>query len=259
MKTSIKYFLIPAIAAVTLSSAAIAQRGSRGNYNRYYGRGDQSYRPAVRITPRYNSYYNSYPRYSSLPRTSVSIVFGGNPYYYFGGDYYRPFNGYYRRVMPPIGLQVAILPGGYIPIMVGPSQYYFSEGIYYRRYSDRNYQVVDAPMGAQVSSLPTGSKSVIVNGEKFYEFNGTYYKKDQNSKGEEVYTVVGKNGEIDNTDQAPLQSSPQIGDKVEQLPANYKTITLNGEKLYVTPDDTYYKAEPDGGYTIVGVPNQSTL
>ena len=55
-------------------------------------------------------------------------------------------------------------------------------------------------MGATVSSLPKGAKSVTLNGEKMYELNGTYYKEDQNSKGEVIYTVVGKNGEINNTE-----------------------------------------------------------
>jgi hypothetical protein len=249
MKSIIKLILIPAIAAVTISTGAFAQRGYHRDYNRYNNRPrSYYYRPQVVIAPR----YFSYPRFNALPRSSVSIVFGGNPYYYSGGSYYRPFNGFYHRVTPPIGLQIGILPTGFMPVMVGANQYYFSEGIYYRR-ADRNYEVVDAPMGAQISSLPTGAKSVVVNGEKFYELNGSYYKQDRNYKGENVYTVVGKNGEIDNTEQTPLVATPSIGDKVAQLPPDCKTITLNGEKLFVAPNDTYYKAEQDGHFTIVGM------
>lgn len=70
-------------------------------------------------------------------------------------------------------------------------------------YDDRSYEVVDAPMGAQLSSLPPGARSVVVNGEKFYELNGTFYKEGQNQKGQVVYTVVGKNGRIDNTEDEP--------------------------------------------------------
>ena len=254
MKKAVKYLLIATIAALTISNAAIAQRGFRGDSRRYYSSRNY-YRPPVLIQPR----YSSYSRYNTIPRASISIVFGGNPYYHSGGAYYRPYNGYYRRVMPPIGLQIGILPVGYMPIIVGRSEYYFADGIYYRRANSKSYEVVDAPMGAQISSLPSGAKSVVVNGEKFYELNGTYYKKDKNYKGEEVYTVVGKNGEIDNTEEAPAQSLPTIGDKVAQLPTNTKTITLNGEKLYVGPDDTYYKAESDGTFTIVGLPNRSNL
>jgi len=122
-------------------------------------------------------------------------------------------------------------------------------------------------MGATVSSLPKGAKSVILNGEKMYELNGTYYKEDTNSKGEVVYTVVGKNGEINNTGDSEENISPgnndvnippaslQMGDIVSQLPEGSKVITINGEKMYVAPDDTYLKEESEGGviqYRVVG-------
>lgn len=38
-----------------------------------------------------------------------------------------------------------------------------------------------------------------------------------------------------------------------------KVVTLNGEKLYVAPDDTYYKPETDGTFTVVGISNSNTL
>jgi hypothetical protein len=152
-----------------------------------------------------------------------------------------------------------MLPPGYIPILVGSDPYYFYNGIYYRKYDDRNYQVVDAPMGAQLSSLPEGAKSVKVNGEKFYELNGTYYKKDRDSKGRDVYTVVGKNGEIENTEENPgYNSGPRVGDRVAELPPDSKIVRLNDEKFYVAPDDTYFRSESDGSYTVVGVAAPTT-
>ena len=122
-------------------------------------------------------------------------------------------------------------------------------------------------MGATVSSLPKGAKSVVLNGEKLYELNGTYYKEGRNSKDEVIYTVVGKNGEINNSDKvitllpaitmyATPPASLQMGDIVSQLPEGSKTVTINGEKMYVSPDDTYLKEESDGGvvqYRVVGV------
>ncbi len=56
---------------------------------------------------------------------------------------------------------------------------------------------------------------------------------------------------IKNQQQQP--QAPKVGDRVSHLPANSRTITLNGETLYVSPDDTYYRAENDGTYTVVGV------
>ena len=131
-------------------------------------------------------------------------------------------------------------------------------------------------MGASVYNLPQGARSVILNGEKLYELNGTYYKEDRDSNGRTIYTVVGKNGEVNNTDEGdlnntdnysndntnndntlnePPSSSLQIGDTVTQLPEGSKVVTINGEKMYVSPDNTYLKEETDGGvvqYKVVG-------
>lgn len=272
--TSILRLLLAVSFAAGLIAPAMAQRGYRGDYarERYrndyrsvyrgYSRGYQNYRYAspVIIRPHYSPVFFG-PRYYGVPHGSISITFGGNPYYYSGGRFYRPSGGYFQMTIPPVGIRIGMLPAGYIPIYVGPNEYYFYNGTYYRQYDDRNYEVIDAPMGAQLSSLPGGAKSVLVNGEKFYELNGTYYKEDRDSKGRVVYTVVGKNGEIDNTDETPASppSAPGVGDKIAQLPSNCKSIILNGEKLYVSPNDTYYRAESDGNFTIVGIANQATL
>lgn len=100
--------------------------------------------------------------------------------------------------------------------------------------------------------------------KKFYELNGTYYKEDRNSKGQVIYTVAGKNGHIDNTENEPAPNpappaAPKTGDRVNELPDNCKTVVVNGQKLYVSPSDTYYRPETDGSYTIVGSANESTL
>lgn len=207
------------------------------------------------------------PRYSVIPRNHISIYFGGNPYYYYNGFYYGYYGGYYNPIFPPIGLRVGFLPFGCTSLFIGGYPYYYGNGIYYRQYDDNDYEVVDAPMGATVSSLPKGAKSVILNGEKMYELNGTYYKEGSNSKGEVIYTVVGKNGEINNSDNSDNTTpgndnvttppaSLQMGDIVNQLPEGSKTVTINGEKMYVSPDDTYLKEEYDGGvvqYRVVGI------
>jgi hypothetical protein len=71
---------------------------------------------------------------------------------------------------------------------------------------------------------------------------------------------VGKNGEVNNsndvnTDVVPPPASLNSGDVIDQLPEGSKVVTINGEKLYVTPDDIYLKEEIDGGvvnYKVVG-------
>lgn len=227
------------------------------SYNRY---GGYSF-------TRYNYYYPrryvylGAPRYSVMPRTFISITFGGYPYWYERGCFYGYYDGFYEPVFAPIGIRIRILPVGYYPVYIGPSLYYYYDGIYYRRYQDNSdeYEVVDAPMGAVVKSLPKGTTKVVLNGEKFYEFNGNYYREGTNSKNEVVYTVVGKNGVINNTEeQQPVTNVPQapeVGDEITTLPENSKQVTINGDVLYVTPDNLYLKAQTINNtttYKVVG-------
>ncbi len=224
-----------------------------GNYrnNNYYYRSGYDRRIYVMGGPRYNY----------RPYNSVSVYLGGYPYYYSDGLFYDYYSGYYQPIYPPFGIRISTLPFGYSRIYVGLNPFYYYNGVFYRNYED-NYEVIDAPMGATVSSLPRGAKSVVINGEKFYELNGTYFKEDRNSKGKVIYVVVGKNGEInnsyddnDNSNLGVPQSNLQNGDIVPQLPEGSKVITLNGEKLYVAPDDTYLKEEINGDavqYRVVG-------
>lgn len=236
--------------------------------NRYYGGGYYSFN-----NRRYSFMYGT--RYTVIPRSYISIRFGGYPYYYNNGFFYGYYSGYYQPIFPPFGIHIGVLPYGYYSFYLGGYPYYYYNGIYYRQYDDY-YEVVDAPMGASVYNLPQGARSVILNGEKLYELNGTYYKEDRDSNGRTIYTVVGKNGEVNNTDEGdsnnpgnynndntnndnnlnmPPSSSLQIGDIVTQLPEGSKVVTINGEKMYVSPDDTYLKEETDRGvvqYKVVG-------
>jgi hypothetical protein len=235
-------------------------------YNNYNGRYGNSYRTNYSYRP----VFMHGPRYSVIPRSSVSIYFGGSSYYYNSGLFYGYYGGFYQPLFPPFGLRIGFLPYGYSTFYMGANPFYYSNGIYYRQYNDNSYEVVDAPMGATVSNLPKGAKSVVVNGEKLYELNGTYYKADRDSNGNDVYVVVGKNGEINNTNQgdavnpdgsypdanaAPV-SSLQMGDVVSQLPEGSKVVTINGEKTYVTPDNTYLEQESTNNgvvqYKVVG-------
>ena len=251
---------------------------ARNDYNRYRQteivrnnyRTNYSYHPYSR--PYYGNVYGRRtvfmygPRYTVLPRSFISIHFGGHPYYYHSGCYYGFYDGYYMPIFPPFGLQISILPFGYSRIFIGGIPFYYYNGIYYRQYNNY-YEVVDAPMGATVSALPQGARSVIINGEKLYELNGTYYKADRDSNGNDVFIVVGKNGVINNTsdtisnDQEPhsdinnTPSSLQIGDIISQLPENSKVVTVNGQQLYQTPDDVYLQQEDNNGaveYKVVG-------
>jgi hypothetical protein len=250
----------------------IESRNGYANQNFYsmenysYRRGYNNYRN------RYNYYGSNYyrniygrrttfmygPRYTMIPRTFISIRFGGNPYYYNGGMFYAYYSGFYQPIFPPFGIRIQVLPFGYTQFVVGTDPFFYYRGIYYRRF-DNYYQVVDAPMGATVSSLPEGARSVIINGEKLYELNGTYYKADRDEKGNDIFIVVGKNGEVNNTDTENnlSQSSDElnVGDMISVLPEGSKVVTINGQTLYETPDHVYLQQETQEGtvqYKVVG-------
>lgn len=226
-------------------------RGYSGNNNYAYNgnRGYSSYYRNSSYGGRYH--FMSGPRYRIIPHNSVSIYFGGNPYYYNNGFYYGYYGGYYQPIFPPIGLRIGFLPYGYSSLFIGGYPYYYSNGTYYQQYQDNIYIVVDPPMGATVSSLPQGAKAVVLNGENLYELNGTYYREDRNANGDTIYTVVGKNGSVNNSEDngATMKQDPnsplQEGDIVNQLPQGSKTVTIDGNKMYVTPDNIYLKEESD--------------
>ena len=262
----------------------IAYSGNFRYNNRYYGGGYYNYN-----NRRYSFMYG--PRYNVLPRSFVSINFGGYPYYYNSGLFYGYYGGFYQPIFPPFGLQIGMLPYGYYSFYLGGYPYYYYNGIYYQQY-DNYYEVVDAPLGASVYSLPQGAKAVILNGEKLYELNGTYYKEDRDAKGQTIYTVVGKNGTVNNTDEGSVtnngnnlnngtpnsqdpnvnqnpgnsgsdqpSATPQspapleLGDIITQLPQGSRTVTINGEKMFVTPDNSFLKEETNNGvvqYEVVG-------
>lgn len=199
------------------------------------------------------------PSYRVMPSSFISIHFGGNPYYYSRGYYYGYYSGYYQPIFPPFGLRIGVLPFGYSSIFVGLNPFYYYNGIYYRQYDHNSYEVVDAPMGATVSSLPQGARSVTVNGEKLYELNGTYYKADRDTNGNDIFSVVGKNGVINNMpdhENSLDAALPfQIGDTISQLPEGSKVVTINGRQLYETPDNIYLEQNSDNGvtqYKVVG-------
>jgi hypothetical protein len=240
---------------------------NRGFNNSRYGTtqrryDNRSYSGYRNYAPRRYVYVGA-PRYSIVPHGSISINFGGYPYYYNSGLFYSYYDGYYSPVFAPRGIHISVLPFGYYPFYVGPTRYYYYSGTYYRDYDNGAYEVVDAPMGAQVSALPKGATVAVVNGEKFYEFNGTYYREETNSKNEVVYTVVGKNGEINNSDDAgtvgngaPITTALHIGDVIPDLPEGSRPVTIDGESLYVSPDNTYFRQQVTGNevsYQVVGM------
>jgi len=223
----IRSFFIAAL-GLLVTHGLHAQRGYRGRGYGHYRHSYVTISPRVYIgKPRYYGGYYRYPGYRS--------------YGYYGG-YYGGF------VRPRIGVHISILPPGYWSFNFGGYPYYYYGGAYYRPIPHtRNYEVVDAPLGASVPELPEGAQVVVINDQKYYELDGTYYKEDIRHNNEIWYTVVGKHGKLD-TDDAPVQSpsqsqptGPVVGDVVDKLPDNCRTVTVSGHTYYVSPDDVYYE------------------
>jgi len=210
---------------------------------------------------RYRGHYRHYgygpyrgQRVVHIAGPRIILPYGGIHFHYSNGYYYRPYGGYFRVVAPPIGININILPRGYRRVYVGSVPYYYYGGTYYRPGPSRNYEVVDAPLGASVPELPNGAKVVVINDQKYYELDGTYYKEEIRDNDEIWYTVAGKNGRLD-VDEEYTDDGPYVGDIVDQLPDNCKTVVVNGNKYFVSPDDVYYEEITSGNsvrYKVVG-------
>lgn len=213
----------------------------------------------------------------------------GRPYY--GGVIGRPYYGvgigaYYRGYYPRIGFRINVLPFGYYPFYFGGYPYYYNEGLFYRQYANDDYEVVAPPVGAVVPRLPRGSEDITIDGQKYYEKDGVYYQKIIDENGKKAYRVAGKDGVL-NTDQngnqqddqqqynnnntaqqpyinneqpqmQPQQSVlPRVGDVVNTIPTDSRKVTINGERLFVSPDGVYYQEDNSGDtriFKVVGVP-----
>jgi len=187
-----------------------------------------------------------------------------------GGYFYN--RGFYSSLYyPRIGFRLGYLPYGYYPFYWGDAQFYYSNGYFYN-YDGNQYTVVEPPVGAAVNTLPSGAQPITINGQQYYELNGVYYMPITRDDGSIAYQVAGKDGQLDTVDGTQVEPDngtvdvppgthavARIGDLIQQLPQNSRKVTVNGQSLYITPDDVYLKATVDNNgnrvYTVVGTPD----
>jgi len=194
-------------------------------------------------------------------RASVGV--GGRGFYgssyWRNRGYYHYYHGYYNTYYGPrLGFSIGYLPYGYYPFYFGDYQYFYSDGLYYQ-YNNSEYTVVEPPIGAEITTLPEKAQSIVINGQQYYELNGVYYLPITKDDGTVSYEIAGKDGELNTQETTDGgQQVPQIGDIVESLPPDCRTIKLNGEKYYVSQDGYYYQEARDANnnkvYKIVGTP-----
>ena len=198
--------------------------------------------------------------YRSVPRSFLRLSFGGYPYYFYDGLFYGYYGGYYGSIFPPLGISIGALPYGYWSFNYGGFPYFYHSGIYYRQ-QEEQYQVVEAPVGASVPKIPKEAKVVVVNNEKYYEFNGTYYKEYVKQDGTIWYEIAGlhgvlntlasdvapQNGIVENNTPAiaPVASTQvkqyNIGDIVDALPADCKSVIINNRKYFVANGNLFFE------------------
>lgn len=91
----------------------------------------------------------------ALPRSSLSIVFGPDRFFFDSGVWYRPHGPRWRVVVPPVGIVVPVLPSAYVSLRVGGLPYYYANGIYYTSVvGGPGYVVAAPPPEAQVMPAP---------------------------------------------------------------------------------------------------------
>ena len=198
--------------------------------------------------------------YRSIPRSFMRLSFGGYPYYFYDGLFYGYYGGYYGSIFPPFGISIGALPYGYWGFNFGGFPYYYHSGIYYRQ-NENQYQVVQAPVGASVPKIPKDAKVVVVNNEKYFEYNGTYYKEYVKQDGTIWYLIAGLNGVLNTgTDEGATQNSAvenntpaiapvastqvkqyNIGDIVDALPADCKSVIINNRKYFVANGNLFFE------------------
>ena len=206
--------------------------------------------------------------YRSIPKSFLRLSFGGYPYYFYDGLFYGYYGGYYGSIFPPYGISIGALPYGYWSFNYGGFPYFYHSGIYYRQQQEQ-YQVVEAPVGASVPKIPKEAKVVVVNNEKYFEYNGTYYKEYVKQDGTIWYEIAGlhgvlnttaadvapQNGIAENNTPVPVMSNApsmvqntmtpakqyNIGDIVDALPADCKSVIINNRKYFVANGNLFFE------------------
>jgi hypothetical protein len=150
---------LPLMAALLLSLAAIPGVGSAGPDRD--GPRDHGQRGYV-FDNRYGHghYYPEHgAEFRSLPPGRASLRYRGDPYYFHGGVWYRPWGPRFRVIAPPFGIGIGLLPPYYTTVWAGGVPYYYADGTYYLWRPERQEYVVTAapPDAAPLTTAPPTS------------------------------------------------------------------------------------------------------
>ena len=88
-----------------------------------------------------------------------------------------------------IRLAVAVLPAGYVRVVVGTAPYFYYSGIFYATAPGNEYIVVEAPVGAVVETVPAETVKIELKGQKCVEYKGIINRPVYRD-GKKCYEVV---------------------------------------------------------------------
>jgi hypothetical protein len=74
------------------------------------------------------------------------------------------------------GVEVSVLPSGYVQASVGLTGYYYYDGVFYQPTTTGTYVVVAPPAGAVVPRLPSGAEAIVVGPTTYYYAGWAYLR-----------------------------------------------------------------------------------
>lgn len=92
-------------------------------------------------------FYGGVGMVTVLPHGYATFRYRGDPWYFGGGHWYRPWRSGYAAFYPPVGLCLSVLPLGYATYVYGGVPYYYYEDVYYTSIATGGFQVVEPPPG----------------------------------------------------------------------------------------------------------------
>lgn len=136
--------------------------------------------------------YAAHPRRGAyirtVPRGARLVSFRNISYRFSNGIFYKPHQGQFVVVAPPVGIRITTLPVGFRTIVIRKRSYFYYYGTYYVA-KGREFEVVQAPLGALVQHIPEGYEEIEIEGNTYYVLDQVQYKATIH-QGEVWYEVI---------------------------------------------------------------------
>ena len=139
----------PLLSALVLAAAASGLCSEAHGQERHEFRGAR-----VELDARYHHdrYYPARGYLAErLPTGSLGIAFGSGQYFFHAGVWFRPVGARFEVITPPLGIEIPLLPPGFVTLSIGGLTYYYADGVYYAAAPIAGYIVVSPPPGADTA------------------------------------------------------------------------------------------------------------